>query len=143
MPIENYNQQSRSSSLWTSFIDDSNWPSEASLMNWSDTVNSTGIDMYETDKEVVVEAQIPGIPEDKLSIEIEENVLSIFGNLVESDKEKDKKKIIYKNTRQTMFCYITILPHLVDESKAKATVEFGVVKVEIPKSETEKINKIA
>lgn len=126
-------------SMWPSMFDDDNLPS---LVNWPDTGTGNGLNIYETDNDVVVEAQVPGIPEDKVEVSVEGGVLSISGSYEETEEEKDKKKVVYKNTRQTSFNYTTSLPRLVDANKAAATVDNGVVKVTIPKVEEEKPKKI-
>ena len=126
-----------------SFFDDEGSPT--SLMNWSnwpELSSSQGLELYETDNEVIAKAAVPGIPEDKVEVTVEGNILSIRADYEETKEEKDKKKVVYKSTRQTSFNYSTSLPRMVDGSKAVAEVENGVVKVTIPKTEEEKPRKI-
>lgn len=124
--------------MWPSILDDDNWPFSA---DWSDLSNGRGLDIYETEKAVVVEAAVPGIPEEKVEVTIEGNVLSICAQHEESEDEKSKKKM-YKSTRQTSFNYSTSLPRMVDSSMAEAEVENGVLKVMIPKTEEELPKKL-
>ncbi len=126
-------------SMWRSFFDDDNWPM---LANWPDLSTSSGLDIYETDNDVVVEAQVPGIKEDDVNVQIEGNVLTITAEHQETEEEKKQKKTVYKSTRQTSFSYSTSLPRMVDASKAEADVENGVVRVTIPKTEEEKPKKV-
>ena len=102
----------------------------------------TALDMYETDNEVIAKAAVPGVPEEKVEVTVEGNILSIKADHEETKEEKDKKKVVYKSTRQTSFNYSTSLPRMVDGSRAVAEVENGVVKVTIPKAEEEKPKKI-
>lgn len=127
--------------VWSSFFDDDNLV--PSVLNWPEVSGVQGLDMYETDDEIVVQAAVPGVPEDKVEVTIEGNILTIKAEHEETKEEKDKKKVIYKSTRQSSFNYSTNLPRLVDGSKAVAEVENGVVKVVIPKTEEEKPKKIA
>jgi HSP20 family protein len=99
-----------------------------------------GIDIYETDDSVIVEAQVPGIKQEDVSITVEGNILTITAEHIE--KEEDKKKVVYKSTRQTSFHYATTLPRMVNANKAEAEVENGLVKVTIPKAEEEKPKRI-
>lgn len=124
-----------------SAFDDSNWPT---LTNWNDFIDfdTSGIDIYETDDSVIVEAQVPGIKEDAVEVTIEGNVLTISAKKEESEEEKEKKKTVYKSTRQYSFNYSTSLPRMVEGDKAEAEVENGVVKVTVPKIEEEKPKKI-
>jgi len=125
--------------VWPSFFDEDTWPS---LTNWPELSSSSGLDIYETDNDVVVKASVPGIPEEKVNVTVEGNVLTINGEHQETEEEKKEKKVVYKSTRQTSFSYSTSLPRMVDGSKAKAEVENGVVMVTIPKVEEEKPKKI-
>jgi HSP20 family protein len=129
----------RPSSPWASFFDEDNWPS---LVNWPDVSSPAGLDIYETDEDVVVEAQIPGVKEQDVNVSIEGNVLTITAKHEETEEEKNKKRTVYKTSRQSSFSYSTSLPRMVDATKAEADVENGVVTVKIPKSEEEKPRKI-
>jgi HSP20 family protein len=120
-----------------SFFDEE-WPQ----IVWPDVSAPSGLDIYETDDAVVVEAQVPGVPEDKVDVSIEGNVITICASHEETEEEKKKKKTVYKQTRQTSFNYSTNLPRMVDASKAKAEVDSGVVRVTVPKAEEEKPKKI-
>ncbi len=121
-----------------SIFDEDLWPQ----VSWRDVTDSTGIDIYETDDAVVAQAQVPGIPEDQVEVTVEGNVLTISGSYEETQEEQEKKRTVYKQTRQTSFNYTTGLPRMVDAAKAQAEVENGVVKVTIPKVEEEKPKKI-
>ena len=112
------------------------------IINWQDLTTTQGMDMYETDDELVVKAPVPGIPEDKVEVTVEGNILTIKGEYEETKEEKDKKKVVYKSSRQSSFNYSTSLPRMVNGAKAVAEVENGVVKVTIPKAEEEKPKKI-
>lgn len=128
--------------VWGSFFDDDS-NLVPSVLNWPDVSTLQGLDMYETDNELVVKASVPGVPEDKVEVTVEGNILTIKAEHEETKEEKDKKRVVYKSTRQSSFNYSTNLPRMVDGSKAVAEVENGVVKVVIPKAEEEKPKKIA
>lgn len=120
---------------WPNFFDDD-------FLNWPDLSDSTQMDVYETDSAVVVEAAVPGVPEDSVDVTVEGNVLTISANHEETDEEKDKKKVVYKSSRKTSFSYSTSLPRTVDSTKAEAEVENGVVKITIPKTSEEMPKRI-
>lgn len=125
------------SPMWPTMLDDENWPS------WPDLSSTAkGLDVYETQDSVVVEAAVPGVPEDKVEVSIEGNVLTINAQFEETEEKKKKKTTVYKSTRQSSFTYSTNLPRMVDATKANAEVENGVVKVTIPKTEEEKPKRI-
>jgi HSP20 family protein len=100
-----------------------------------------GVDIYETEEAVCVEAQVPGMSEEDIKVTIEGSVLTI-----EAQKEvesSDKNKIaVYQESKQTSFRYSTSLPRMVDSSKAEAEVENGIVTITMPKMESEKAKRI-
>lgn len=91
------------------------------------------MDIYETDKEVVAELEVPGIDPKKINIVVENNTLKIEGK--EEKKEEEKKKGYYrKEIRKGSFRRIALLPAEVINDKAKAVYEEGILKINIPKS---------
>jgi HSP20 family protein len=112
------------------------------FFNWPSISGDTGLNIYETEEDVVVEAAVPGISEDKVDVSIEGNILTISADQEETEEEKSEKKVVYKSTRKTTFNYSTSLPRTVEGDKANAEVENGVITVRIPKAETEKRKKI-
>jgi len=124
--------------LWPSLLDDDNFlPSE-----WPELSSNKGLDIYETEDSVVIEAAVPGVPEDEVEVTIEGNVISISAEHDETEEEKSGKTRTYKSSRQTSFNYSTNIPRMVDATKADAEVENGVIKVVIPKTEEEKPKRI-
>ena len=47
------------------------WPQLLEDWEWPETETGSGLNVYETDNEVVVEAPVPGIPKDKIEITAE------------------------------------------------------------------------
>lgn len=121
--------------LW----DEDLWPD----FNWGNTPQAGGLDVYETDEEVVVEAPIPGIPEEEVEISVEGNVLTIEASTEETEEEKEAKKTIYRETRQRAFRYSVNLPRGIKADDAEAEIKQGVLKVRVPIAEEEKRKKIA
>lgn len=113
------------------------------FFNWSDLINmDRGLNIYETDDDVIVEASIPGVPEDKVDVTVEGNVLYINAVHEETDEQKDKKKVVYKSNRHSSFSYSANLPGIVNGAEAFAEIDNGVVTVTVPKAEEKKPKKI-
>ncbi len=126
--------------MWAPFFEEDPWQS---LMRWPDSVESShGLEVYETDTEMVVKAPLPGIPEEKIEVSTEGNVLTIRANVEETQEEKDKKKVVYKSSMQRAFSYTTSLPRIVNANKAEAELDNGVLTVKIPKLEDEQPKSI-
>ena len=90
------------------------------------------MDVKETDKEIVVEAELPGIDENDVSLALQDGVLTIRG---EKKHEHDEEKENYRMTerRYGSFQRSVRLPDTVDEDKVEASFNNGVLKVSLPR----------
>jgi len=48
-----------------------------------------GLNIYETEKEIVVEVAVPGIPEDKIDVTIDDKMVRVSGSYDESREDKE------------------------------------------------------
>lgn len=89
------------------------------------------MDVTETDKEIVVEAELPGIDEKDVSLALQDGILTIRG---ERKHERDEEKENYRmmERRYGSFQRSVQLPDAVDEDKVEATFNNGVLKVSLP-----------
>lgn len=94
------------------------------------------IDMYEDKDNVIVEAQLSGIDPDKVSITIENNTLCLKGES-EKKSEVDEKNYYRKEIRRGSFYRTIALPAHVKGDAASALAEGGVLKITIPKAESQ------
>ena len=101
-----------------------------------------GLDVYETENEVVVKAAVPGVPADKVEVTFEDGVLRIRGKVEETEEEKKRKKVVYRAQRMAAFDYTTTLPRAVSSEKIQAEVKDGVVTVKAPIAAQAKPKKI-
>ena len=94
------------------------------------------IDSFETEDEVVVTAELPGVKKENVTLKVDENGLSLKVE-EKSGKETERKEhgINYReySTRFTGHSEYVSFPAKVDASKAKATFKNGVLEVRVPK----------
>jgi len=90
------------------------------------------IDVTETDEEIVLSAEMPGLERGDVEISIEDDVLTIRGEK-KIEEEKDDKNYHVSERAYGMFYRALQLPPGVDASKIQATMTNGVLKVAIPK----------
>jgi HSP20 family protein len=102
-----------------------------------------GLDVYETDSEVIVKAAVPGIPADKVDVTFEDGVLRIKAEVSESKEEKEKKKVVYRQQKMSVFDYTSTLPRAVEGDKITADVSDGVVTIKAPIAAAAKPKKIS
>ena len=89
-------------------------------------------DIYETENEIVVTAELPGVKEEDIEVKIEDNTLSIKG---ERKLESEVKEENYHRIERAYgsFHRSFSLPHYVNQEKIKAESEDGILRVTLPK----------
>jgi HSP20 family protein len=98
-------------------------------------------DVYETDKELVVELDVPGFEEEELGIEVTDHMLTITGERKAEKEEKDKSFYLHERLEKHFERRFT-LPAEVDTAHIDAKFHTGVLEVHIPKIEQAKARKI-
>jgi HSP20 family protein len=98
-------------------------------------------DVSESDDEVTVKMELPGVEKDKIQLSVSNDVLTVRG---ESQKEtEEKNKTFYrKEIRYGAFQRAVTLPAEVEADKAKADLRNGVLSVRLPKSRQPKSHQI-
>lgn len=111
------------------------WPSLLTeRVGWSPPV-----DIEETDDSYVIEAELPSVKREDVSIELVGNDLEITGEV----KERERKGTLRRQTRRTgRFAYRVTLPSQVDAKKLDAKLADGVLTVRAPKSERDQRRRI-
>jgi HSP20 family protein len=100
------------------------------------------LDVWETDEDVVYSFDLPGIPEDKISIEVADGTLTISAEREKREEVADERYYRFERRFGT-FTRAIGLPQGVDESKIAASYRDGVLEVRVPKPEEQKPRKIA
>jgi HSP20 family protein len=100
------------------------------------------MDLVETDEHFVLRADLPGLSEQDVAIELEDNVLTVSGE--RKAEHEEKKEGFYRMERSFgQFRRSLTLPEGVDPEAIAATFDKGVLEVRIPKPEERKPRKVA
>lgn len=101
---------------------------------------SEGLSVYEDEKNIYVEAPVPGIKPENIHVTFEKGVLWIKG---EEKQEEEKKEIKYHMKSSSFFSYRLPLPSRIDENATpEATCEDGILKITFAKSKESSPQKI-
>lgn len=92
------------------------------------------VDVSETDKEVLVKAELPGIEKQDIDLSIENNVLSIKGEKKLEKEDKGESYHIVERSYGSFFRSVP-LPVQCRSENVRATFDKGVLTVRIPKDE--------
>jgi len=95
------------------------------------------VDVYETDQNVVLKAEMPGVDPKNVEIRVEDGTLYLKG---ERKFEKDVKEESYHRVERSYgsFTRSFALPSSVDAEKATAEYKDGVLTLTLPKKEEAK-----
>jgi HSP20 family protein len=98
------------------------------------TMLMPSLDVSETDKEIEVRVDLPGLERKDVDISIENDLLTIRGEKKFEASEDDKNKNYHVRERSYgAFYRVLQLPPGIDPSKVQATMSKGVLTVSIPK----------
>jgi HSP20 family protein len=100
------------------------------------------MDLAETDDHFVLKADLPGLAEGDVSLEVEDNVLTVSG---ERKAEHEDKREGYVRVERSygVFRRSLTLPEGVDPEGVTASFDKGVLEVRIPKPEERKPRRVA
>jgi HSP20 family protein len=95
------------------------------------------IDLVRQDDALVVRADLPGVKPEDVSVEIDDDTLTISGRIEEEHEEKEEN-VIRRERRMGFFSRSIALPKEIERDQIEATVNEGILEVKIPtKSATE------
>jgi HSP20 family protein len=100
------------------------------------------MDLSETADAFTVEAAVPGLKPEDLNVTVENNVLTISGTMRESSNGSERN--VHRNERRFgSFQRSLSLPNTVKADEITATLEHGVLTLNIPKAEAVKPRQIS
>jgi len=99
------------------------------------------VDVWETEDEIVYAFDLPGVPQDKISVEFDENAVT-----VSAEREREQKVEsdgFYRFERRFGTFVRTVgLPHGVGEDQIRAEYHDGVLELHVAKPEQQKPRRI-
>jgi HSP20 family protein len=99
------------------------------------------MDLAETEDELILSADLPGMSEDDIAIEVKDNVLAISGERKDARSESGHG---YHRAERSFgrFSRTLTLPRGVDAQRVSAKFDRGVLEVHIPKPEERKPHRV-
>jgi HSP20 family protein len=100
------------------------------------------MDLVENEHEFVLRADLPGLSDKDVNIELDDNVLTVSGE--RKSEHEERKEGYYRVERSSgSFSRSLTLPEGVDPEAVKANFDRGVLEIRIPKPEQRKPRKVA
>jgi HSP20 family protein len=106
-----------------------------------DGVREFPIDVYQTKKDLVVKAALPGVKPEEVDITITDDAVTIKGEHAEEQETKEYD-YLYRERYYGAFSRSVAIPVKVKGEKAEATFEEGVLTLTLPKAEEIKPRQI-
>jgi HSP20 family protein len=100
------------------------------------------MDLVETDDSFVLKADLPGLTEGDVNVEVEDNVLTVSGERKAEHEDKREGYVRVERSYGTFRRSLT-LPEGIDPEAVQASFENGVLEVRIPKPEERKPRKVS
>lgn len=121
--------------MYTNSLIPALFPYEARLSYGSDRLP---VDIEETDKALLVHAEVPGLKREELAIDFKDQVLTIEAKAVQKeDSSKDKEQatagLVYRERSRTSLRRGFRFKQDIDAGKIKAKLDHGVLTVTLPK----------
>ncbi|HKI78789.1 MAG TPA: Hsp20/alpha crystallin family protein [Ignavibacteriaceae bacterium] len=106
--------------------------------DWQELVSTQNyvnpfVDIFETDEDYILTANMPGIERENIKLKIEGDSLIIFGK-IDFEKQLSRKYILNENEIGNYFRKFNISDS-VDKSKINAKYENGQLIIKLPKNE--------
>lgn len=99
------------------------------------------IDIKDKKDSIEVKAELPGLKEEDIEIEVSDGVMTISGEK-KAEKEEQEEGYYYKESHTGTFSRSFTLPADVKEEKAEAEMKHGILTILIPKIEPKKATKV-
>lgn len=100
------------------------------------------VEVIESDKEIVITAELPGLVEKDIEISFDDDIITISGEKTEEKKEgdEDKRYHVFERTYGAFRRSFT-LPSNVDPNRVVAEFKAGILTIHVPKAESDKNKK--
>lgn len=98
------------------------------------------VDIFEDDQALTIIADMPGVPSNNVSIDLQEDILTLTG--VPSLAVPDNEEIVLQEFETGKFFRQFTLSEVIDQANIKANLNHGVLHVTLPKIGPAKPRKV-
>jgi HSP20 family protein len=98
------------------------------------------VDIFETDQEITLLADMPGVATDRVSIDLNEDQLTLTGDVETQGTEKER--VLLREYETGRFQRSFTVSDRIDQGKITASMSDGVLRLVLPKAEKAKPRRI-
>jgi len=92
--------------------------------------SAPAIDIYESEQDVVILIDLPGVEPDGVEIELAGNVLSVVGK---ASRDEGRGRLLFSEYHARDYFRAFVMTEMVDTSEMSAKLADGVLKITLPK----------
>jgi len=96
-------------------------------------VFSPSVDIFETEQQIVLLADLPGVSPDQLNIDLRDDILTLTGNVDRQESGEEKALMVEYQTGQYYRQFT--LSNVIDQGRIDAQLKDGVLRLTLPKVE--------
>lgn len=141
IPVDPFNDLSRFNPFGDDFLKGFSW--RPVLRQVEEGEPTMRLDVTEDDKAYTVKAEIPGVGKEDIDIRIEGNQVSIEAEVKKESEQKEGSKVIRRERYYGRVARAFTLAQAVDEDKAEARYDKGLLVLTLPKKAGEQGRKLA
>ncbi len=104
-------------------------------------VFSPRVDIFETEKDITLLADMPGVSAENLDIDLRENTLTLTGGIAGENNNKEEQ--IYTEYKTGRYYRQFLLSGVIDQNKIDAQLNDGVLRLLLPKVEKARPRQIS
>lgn len=120
------------------FDDDLDLPTIPGISN----LMGQGLNIYETDEAIIAEAALPGVPEEKIDVTIDDDRVRISGSREERKEEKDKRRYFMSSISDSYNYSFRLPKGTIKDVEPICELDNGVLCLTFPKMERKPPRKI-
>ena len=114
---------------------------ELRVDDWFEPEGELAVDVYQTEKDIVIQSAIAGVRPEELDISVENDVVTIRGARKNSTV-LETKEYLHEECFWGAFSRQIFLPEEVDVKNVEATMKDGVLTLRLPKLKNEKTKRV-
>ena len=114
------------------------WPS---FESGTETIWAPRMDTHETEKEILIDVELPGIDKKDIKVEVKNNLLRISGER-KQERKTDEENFHRIERHYGKFERSIGLPETVNPDKVSANFNNGILTMTFPKTEKSKVKEI-
>lgn len=114
---------------------------EFKVGDWFEPEGELAVDVFSTEKDVVIQCAIAGVRPEELDIAVENDVVTIRG-IRKNPDEEEQKQYLHQECFWGPFSRQVFLPEEVDLKNVEAAMRDGILTLRLPKLNREKTKKV-